>query len=105
MLALEPKIYRIILYFDDSKPWNMQKLCGDLNIMAEQREPIMEDEWGIKGVLELWFQEIEGSNITLHVQKKHSSRNKKYLKELEEFFCDLDNLEYLKKYEEIGFSE
>ena len=104
MSALEPKIYRVVLHFDDTKPWNMQRLCNDLGITAEQQEPIKEDEWGIRGLLELWFQEIEGSNITLHIQKKHSSLKKKYLKELEEFFCDLDNLDHLKKYEEIGFS-
>lgn len=82
----------------------MQKLSTDLGISAEQQEPIKEDEWGIRGVLELWFQEIEDSNITLHIQKKHSFHKKTYLKDLEEFFHDLGNLDYLKKYEEIGFS-
>ncbi|MEC4747063.1 hypothetical protein U2W12_01090 [Methylomicrobium sp. Wu6] len=79
----------------------MQQLCNDLGITAEQREPIKEDEWGIRGVLELWFQEIDGNHITLHIQKKHSPHKKKYLKDLEEFFCDLDNLDYLKNYEEL----
>jgi hypothetical protein len=102
MATFEPRIYRIVLHMDDSKPWSMQKLCKDLFVTAEQREPIQEDEWGIRGVLELWFQEIEGSNITLHIQRKHSSHKKKYLKELEEFFSDLNNIDYLKDYEEIG---
>ena len=103
MPALVPRIQRIVLHIDDSKPWNMQQLCNDLNIAAEQQEPIKEDEWGIRRLLELWFQEIEGSKISLHIQKKYSSYNKKYLKDLEEFFCDLDNLDYLKNYEEIGY--
>lgn len=105
MAALEPRIYRLVLYFDDSKPWSMGHLCKDLCITAEQQEPIQEDEWGLRGVLELWFQEIERSNITLHIQKKHSSHKKKYLKELEEFFCDLDNIDYIMSYQEIGFNE
>lgn len=83
----------------------MQHLCNDLYITAEQQAPIMEDQWGIRGLLELWFQEIEGDSITLHIQKKHSSRKKKYLKDLEEFFCDLDNIDYIKSYQEIGFNE
>ncbi|WP_026223552.1 hypothetical protein [Methylosarcina fibrata] len=102
MATVEPRIYRIVLHMDDSKPWSMQQLCKDLSVTAEQQEPIQEDEWGTRGVLELWFQEIEGSNITIHIQKKHSSHKKKYLKELEEFFSDLDNIDYLKDYEEIG---
>ena len=102
MVTFEPRIYRIVLHMDDSKPWSMQQLCKDLSVTAEQQEPIQEDEWGTRGVLELWFQEIEGSNITIHIQKKHSSHKKKYLKELEEFFSDLDNIDYLKDYEEIG---
>lgn len=105
MTALEPRIYRLVLYFDASKPWDMQHLCKDLCIMAEQQDPIQEDEWGIRGVLELWFQEIEENRLTLHIQKKHSFRKKKYLKELEEFFCDLDHIDYIKSYQEIGFSE
>lgn len=104
MAVLEPRIYRIVLHFADSKPWNMQQLCNDLGITAEQQESIEEDEWGIRGVLELWFQEIEGSSITLHIQKKHSYRKKTYLKDLEAFFCDLDNLDYVKKYEEIVYN-
>jgi len=102
MTVLEPRIYRLILYFDTLKPWSVQNLCKNLGIIAEQQEPIHEDEWGIRGVLELWFQEIEKSSITLHIQKKHSSRNKKYLKDLEEFFYDLDNIDYIKSYQEIG---
>lgn len=76
MTAFEPRIYKIVLHIDDLKPWSMLQLCKDLCIKAEQEDPIQEDEWGIRGVLELWFQEIEGNYITLHIQKKHSSRNK-----------------------------
>lgn len=86
MTVLELRIYRLILYFDTLKSWNVQNLCKDLGTMPEQQEPIQEDEWGIRGVLELWFQEIEESSLTLHIQKKHSSHKKKYLKDLEEFF-------------------
>jgi len=102
MTTFEPKIYRVVLHIDDSKPWSMQQLCKDLFIMAEQQEPIQEDEWGVRGVLELWFQEIESYSITLHIQKKHSTQKKKYLKDLEDFFCDLNNINYLKSYEVIG---
>lgn len=91
-----------MLYIDDSKSWGMQQLCKDLFVTAEQQEPIQEDEWGVRGVLELWFQKIGDNNITLHIQKKHSTHKKKYLKDLEEFFCDLDNIDYLKNYEEIS---
>ena len=55
-------------------------------------------------VLELWFQKIKECNISLHIQKKHSSHKKKYLKDLEKFFYDLDNIHYIKSYEEIGHS-
>jgi len=104
MKTFEPRIYRVVLHIDDSKSWSMQQLCKDLFITAEQQEPIQEDEWGVRGVLELWFQEIENNNITLHIQKKHSTHKKKYLKDLEEFFCDLDNIDYLKNHEEIDYS-
>jgi hypothetical protein len=77
----------------------------DLCIMAKQQKPIQKDEWGIRGVLELWFQEIEVNSITLHIQKKHSARQQRYLKDLQEFFRDLDNIDYIKSksYQEIGF--
>jgi len=51
MAVLEPRIYNVVLHFDDSKPWNMLQLCNDLGITAEQQEPIKEDEWGIRGEL------------------------------------------------------
>ncbi len=102
MSTIEPRIYRLKLHIDSSIPWSMEQLCKDLSVTAEQREHIHEDEWGTRGVLELWFQKIEESNITLHIQKKHSSHKKKYLRDLEAFFCDLDKIDYVKSYEEIG---
>ncbi len=103
MKTFEPRVYRIELHIDSSQPWSMEQLCKDLCIMVEQGETIQEDEWGARGVLELWFQEIEESDIVLHIQKKHFSHKKRYLNDLELFFCDLDNIDYIKNYEEIHY--
>ncbi len=102
--SFEPRIYRLVLYIDGSRPWSLQRLCEDLCVIPEQENLIREDQWGIRGVLELWFQEIEGGSLTFHIQKKHSTRKDRYLKDLEEFFCDLDNLDYIKNYEEISYN-
>jgi hypothetical protein len=101
METLEPRIYNLVIHFDSKEQKNILRLCKDLRIVAEQQEPIKEDEWGLRGILEFWFLKIENSKLTLHIQKKHSTRKKAYLKELEEFFQELDNLDYVKGYEEV----
>ncbi|MBN1517041.1 hypothetical protein JXA32_10795 [Candidatus Sumerlaeota bacterium] len=101
METIEPRIYRLKLRFDESKPWSMKQLCSDLAITAEQQEPIHEDKWGLRGLLELWFQEINKNEIILHIQKKHSSYKRKYLEDLRKFFSDLDQVAYIQGYEEI----
>lgn len=101
MITIERRIYRLELHLDSSKPWRMEQLCKDLCVKAERREPIQEDEWGTRGVLELWFQEIENDYMILHIQKKHSSHKKRYLQDLELLFSDLDNIKYIANYREI----
>jgi len=82
----------------------MEQLCKDLCVKAEQGDPIQEDQWGTRGVLELWFQEIKNDYIVLHIQKKHSSHKKRYLQDLELLLSDLDNIKYIANYQEIHYS-
>jgi hypothetical protein len=57
----------------------------DLCIMAEQQKPIQKDEWGIRGVLELWFQEIEVNSITLHIRRNIQLANRDISKTYKSF--------------------
>ena len=102
MKALEPKIYLIQVFFKQADSRQIDRLCRDLGITPETATEIGEDDWGLRGNLELWFQEITDKSITLHIQKQHSKSVKKYIENLQHFFDDLDSLEYVECIVDMG---
>jgi hypothetical protein len=70
--------------------------------MPENANEIGEDDWGHRGYLELWFQEITGKCITLHIQKQRNKTAKKYMESLQQFFDDLYSLEYVEGLIDLG---
>ncbi|MEI8573064.1 hypothetical protein U737_05280 [Methylomonas sp. LW13] len=95
MKPLEPKIYILKVFFKQSDFLQVKRLCSDLGIMPENTNEIGEDDWGHRGYLELWFQEVTDKSITLHIQKQRNKTAKKYMENLQQFFDDLYSLEYV----------
>lgn len=102
MKAIEPKIYLIQVFFKQADPHQIDRLCRDLGITPENATEIGEDDWGLRGYLELWFQEITDNSIILHIQKQRNKSAKKYIENLQHFFCDLEALEYVERIVDIG---
>lgn len=102
MEKIEPRIYEIEITFDE-KGVNLDKFCRELSIKPENCEQIQEDDWGICGRLEIWFQEVRNQQIKLHIQKKHFIHDRKYLEELNRFFQQLNQLEYVREIKDTQF--
>lgn len=102
MKVLEPKIYLIQIFFKQPDSHQIDRLCRDLGVTPENATEIGEDDWGLRGYLELWFQEITDKSITLHIQRQRNKSAKKYIENLQHFFEDLDALEYVERIVDIS---
>ncbi|MDA3898281.1 MAG: hypothetical protein PF482_19265 [Desulfobacteraceae bacterium] len=105
-MKVEPRPYRLQIDINPQKSWNINRFCEQLCIIhPESTKQITEDNWGIKGHIELWFQEIDENHFIIHIQKKHSTHKRKYLEQLEELFKNFDRNECIRSYKEIGYSD
>ena len=73
----------------------ISSFCRDLGITPERVRQIKEDSWGVRGSLEIWFQEIRPSGLTLHIQKAHFRHDTTYHRDLQQFLDELRALDYV----------
>ncbi|MCQ8119031.1 hypothetical protein [Methylomonas rosea] len=102
MKPLEPKIYSLKVCLKQSDCLQVNRLCSDLGIVPENANEIGEDDWGHRGYLDLWFQEITDKSIILNIQKQRNKTAKKYMENLQQFFDDLHSLEYVESVVDLG---
>lgn len=102
MKNIQPRIYTIKIVFDQAKEWEIADLARRLDITPERADRIEEDGWGIRNSLEIWFQEIGKNHIVIHIQKKHYTHDRKYCQQLEEFFSDLEQIDFIESVIELG---
>lgn len=91
---LEPRIRLVQVVFSHTGH-RLSPFCRDLGITPECVPQIKEDLWGLRGSLEIWFQEIRPSALTLHIQKAHFRHNTTYHRDLQQFLDDLRALDYV----------
>jgi hypothetical protein len=104
-MEIEPRPYRLRINLNPQKSCSIDWLCEQLGIQPENTERIKEDDWGVKGHIELWFQEITEQHLVVHIQKKHSTHKRKYLEQLEELFNEFDRNGCIRSYKNIGYSD
>jgi len=94
--GLEARIYYAEILFKQTEP-PLGQFAKDLNIIPEMVSEMEEDSWGIRGSLEIWFQETHGRKLNLHIQRSHFKHKETYVRDLQSLLEDVESLEYIEQ--------
>ena len=94
--GLEARIYSVDVLFKPHRP-PLGQFGRDLDIVSESVPEIEEDSWGIRGSLEIWFQEIDSRKLTISIQRAHFKHKEIYVRDLERFLADVEALPYVRQ--------